>query len=302
LQQTSVASQRESALRARASTAARAAARRSGIDLTTLAGSGRGGRITRADLTRKSPIARANYHVDTSHGRIFFREWPTQGAAKGTALLIHGLFSDSQSFVMLGRMLGNSGFRTLAVDLPGHGETQSRASTLADIVTAISAALPPGKLHIAGHSFGGIVAAYLADRAQSLTLLSPLGTGEEINADFVAAMLAGNVEKALPYLSEKLHPEARTQLEKHLLANGAQLRAIAGEVARDSRQSVSILARLSVLTIPVNAVYIRSDAIVPSHHAFNLPPNVAVRFLQGASHLPHWRDPELVGRLVRAQC
>ena len=240
--------------------------------------------------------------MDTSHGRIFFREWPAQGAVKGTALLIHGLFSDSQSFVTVGRMLGSTGFRTLAVDLPGHGETRSKASTVADIILAISAALPPGKLHIAGHSLGAIVAAYLADRAQSLTLLSPLGTGEEINADFVAAMLGGNVGEALRYLGEKLPPEAETRLEQHLSANAAQLRAIVASVAEGNRQTISILARLAALTIPVNAIYMRDDAIVPSHHAFNLPPNVAVRFLPNANHLPHWRDPELVARLVASQC
>ena len=30
----------------------------------------------------------------------------------------------------------------------------------------------------------------------------------------------------------------------------------------------------------------------------NLPPNVAARFLQGAGHLPHWRDPDLIAGLV----
>ena len=299
LQRTPIASQRTSSPRPRASTAARAAARKSGIDLAALASSGRGGRITRVDLVQKS---RATYHVDTPHGRIFMREWPAQGAAKGTVLLIHGLFSDSQSFVTLGRMLGSTGFRTLAVDLPGHGETQSKASPVADIVAAISAALPPGKLHIAGHSLGAIVAAHLAERAQSLTLLSPLGTGEEINADFVAAILGGNVGEALPHLGEKLPPSVKSGLERHLSANGVHLRAIAASVADGGKQTISILAGLSSLTIPVSAIYMRDDAIVPSHHAINLPSNVSVRFLQGASHLPHWRDPELVAHVIATQC
>jgi pyruvate dehydrogenase E2 component (dihydrolipoamide acetyltransferase) len=299
LQRTSIANQRESALRPRASTAARAAARKSGIDLATLVGSGRRGRIVRADLVQKS---RATYHMDTPHGRIFMREWPAQGAPRGTALLIHGLFSDSQSFVTVGRMLGSKGFRTLAVDLPGHGETQSKASTVIEIVTAISAALPPGKLHIAGHSLGAVVAAHLAERAQSLTLLSPLGTGEEINADFVAAMLGGNVGEALPHLGEKLPPSVKTGLERHLSANAVQLRAIVASVAEGRRQTISILAWLASLTMPVSAIYMRDDAIVPSHHALNLPSNVSVRFLQGASHLPHWRDPELVARVIATQC
>ncbi|HUR42927.1 MAG TPA: alpha/beta fold hydrolase [Aestuariivirga sp.] len=299
LQHAAITNRRGSTMRPRASTAARAAARKSGIDLATLTGSGRGGRIMSADLVQKT---RTTYHMDTPHGCIFIREWPAQGAAKGTALLIHGLFSDSQSFVTLGRMLGSKGFRTLAVDLPGHGETRSKAATVADIVAAVSAALPPGKLHIAGHSLGAIVAAHLAERAQSLTLLSPLGTGEEISADFVTAMLGGNVGEALGYLGEKLPPSVKTGLKQHLSANVVQLRAIAASVAGGGRQTISILARLASLTLPVSAIYMRGDAIVPSHHALNLPSNVSVRFLQGAGHLPHWRDPELVARVIATQC
>jgi pimeloyl-ACP methyl ester carboxylesterase len=42
----------------------------------------------------------------------------------------------------------------------------------------------------------------------------------------------------------------------------------------------------------------RDDPVIPAHHALNLPANVDVRFMQGASHLPHWRDPELLAALV----
>ena len=285
--------------RPRASTAARAAARRANIDLAALSGSGRNGRIATADLAAASRPARATYHVATPHGKIFIREWPAQGVARGTALLIHGLFSDSQSFITLGRMLAAKGLRTLAVDLPGHGETQSAAASLANIVSAIAATLPPVKLHIAGHSFGAIIATHLADRAKSLTLLSPAGCGEEINADFIAAMLGGHVDHALDLLGEKsIPPEVKATLRDHLAVNGGQLREIASAVAEDGKQTVSILTKLAGLEIPVSAVFVRDDAIVPSHHAANLPSNVAVRFLAAASHLPHWRDPELITGLI----
>jgi len=295
----SVATQRRPFTRPRASTAARAAARKSGIDLATVEGWGRNGRVTRADLVQKS--GRTSYHAETPYGQFFIREWPAKGPPKGAALLIHGLFSDSQSFVTLGRMLGSVGLRTLAIDLPGHGETRANATTVADIAAAISAALPAGKLHIAGHSFGAVVAAHLLDRALSLTLLSPIGTGEEINGDFIAAMLGGRIDEALNYFGEKLPPGARTGLAQHLSTNASQLRAIAGAVADGNRQTVSILAQLAALTVPVNAVYLRGDAIVPSQHALNLPANVAVHLLPGSGHLPHWRNPGLVAHLVASQ-
>jgi pyruvate dehydrogenase E2 component (dihydrolipoamide acetyltransferase) len=284
--------------RPRASTSARAAARRSGLDLSTIAGTGRNNRITRADIAAVSRPARASYHVESGAGRMFFREWPAQGKPKGTVLLIHGLFAGSQSFTTLGRKLAMRGLRCMAVDLPGHGETQSNADSLAAIVDAVRAALPRQRLHIIGHSLGGAVAAHLGDRAQSLMLLSPAGCGENINGSFVAAMLGGHLDHGLGLLGETIPPEAVAHFADHLAVHGSQLRAIASSVARGDGQTVSILSKLSALTIPVRAVFMRDDPVIPAHHALNLPANVDVRFMQGASHLPHWRDPELLAALV----
>lgn len=142
----------------RASTAARAAARRSGIDLSGIGGTGRNGRISRADVLAASRPLRATALVDTPQGKVFVRSWPAQGQPRGDVLLIHGLFADSQSFTTLGRKLAAQGFRTYAIDLPGHGETQSPATGLDDISAAVAASLPPVKFHIIGHSFGAIVA------------------------------------------------------------------------------------------------------------------------------------------------
>lgn len=286
--------------RPRASTAARASARKSGIDLSGIVGSGRGGRIQRADLTQTKTPARATYHVETPRGQIFVREWPSQGVAKGSVILIHGLFADSKSFVTLGRKLAGKGFRTLAVDLPGHGETQSKATTIPEIVAVIAATLPEGKLHIIGHSLGAVIATKLADHAASLTLLSPGGTGEEINGEFLSAMLGGEADQAHTYLGEKIPAEVIAELKSHLVLNGSQLKTIVDGISSGNRQTDSILSLLAALRIPVTAVYMRDDAVIPAHHAMNLPPNVSVRFLAGASHLPHWRDPDFIVGLFTA--
>ena len=283
--------------RPRASTAARAAARRLGIDLSRLTGSGRGGRITRADLSVERKPARAAHHV----ADIFVREWPAEGPARGTAVLLHGLFSDSQSFRTLGRMLAAKGLNAIALDLPGHGESRSPAKTLDAVTAAVAEALPAGPLHLAGHSFGALIAARLASRAASLTLLAPAGCGEEINADFIAAMLGGHVDHALTYLGDaKLPAEAVAQLADHLSTANRQLAAIAGGVQSEGRQTVTVLPQIAALTIPVTAVFQRDDQVIPAHHALNLPPNVAVRFLPGGGHLPHWREPGLIAAMISA--
>jgi pyruvate dehydrogenase E2 component (dihydrolipoamide acetyltransferase) len=284
--------------RPRASTAARAEARRKGVDLATLQGSGRNGRVTRADLAAALRPARATYHVETPHGRIFFREWPAQGRQKGAVLLLHGLFADSQSFTTLGRKLAGKGYRCFAPDLPGHGETVSPASSLEDIAAAVVASLPGLKLHVIGHSFGALVASRLADHALSLTLLAPAGCGEEINGEFLSAMMGGHIDHALGFLGESIPAEAEAALANALSVNGAQLRAIVGGVSEGGRQRLSILATLARASIPVEAVFMRDDAVIPAQHALNLPFNVQSRILPGAGHLPHWRAPDAIVDLV----
>lgn len=288
------------ATRPRASTAARAAARRSGVDLANIRGSGRNGRITRADLAAASRPARATYHAETALGKIFFREWPAQGVAKGHALLIHGLFADSQSFTTLGRKLAGLGLRTLAVDLPGHGDTISQATSLDDISAAIASVLPPARFHLAGHSYGALAAARLIGKAASLTLISPAGCGEEINGEFIAAMLANHIDQAAGILGETIPAESRAKLAGHLAVNAGQLRAIAADAAENGRQHLSILPRLETAPVPVRAIFMRDDQVIPAQHALNMPFNVSIHMMQGSSHMPHWRDPDRVAALIAA--
>lgn len=285
--------------RPRASTAARAAARRNNVDLSAIAGTGRGGRITRADLAAAATPGRSSYHVETPDGKIFFREWPAQGMARGIVLLIHGLFADSQSFTTLGRKLAAAGYRTLAVDLPGHGETVSAASSVDGIAAAIATSLPPVRLHIVAHSFGAVIASRLRDKALSLTLLAPAGCGEEMNGEFVDAMLNVRIDHAIGFLGEVVPVEVQGTLAGHLSSHGSHLRAISSGVTADGRQMVSILADLAGSKVPAQAIFMRDDAVIPAQHALNLPFNVAVRIMTGASHLPHWRDPDAIVNLIK---
>jgi pyruvate dehydrogenase E2 component (dihydrolipoamide acetyltransferase) len=213
-------------------------------------------------------------------------------------LLLHGLFADSQSFTTLGRKLAAKGYRSFALDMPGHGESVSSAASLDEIEQAVAAALPGLKFHVIGHSFGALVAARLADHALSLTLLAPAGCGEEINGEFLAGMLGGEIDQALGFLGEGVPAEAQAALASALSVHGAQLRAIVADVAEDGRQKLSILAALAKASMPIKAVFMRDDAVIPSQHALNLPFNVACHIMPGTGHLPHWRAPDAIVGLI----
>lgn len=82
-------------------------------------------------------------------------------APGGSVALIHGLGRSPASMGLLGRRLARPGFAVWRVGYP------SRRLTVAEAATRIAAALAPvaacvGRLHLVGHSLGGIIAARIA--------------------------------------------------------------------------------------------------------------------------------------------
>ncbi|MFI0237330.1 alpha/beta fold hydrolase [Streptomyces sp. NPDC016845] len=109
---------------------------------------------------------------------------PASGAVRGTALLLPGFTGSKEDFIALNEPLCAAGYRTVAVD--GRGQYQTPGPTdderpyapaeLARDVLAQAATLGPAKVHLLGHSLGGLIAraAVIADAAPfaSLTLMS----------------------------------------------------------------------------------------------------------------------------------
>lgn len=93
------------------------------------------------------------------------REW---GSGDRTALLIHGIMSDSRTWHRVGPALAEFGYRVLGVDLRGHGESPRAAEYgpahyAADLAETV-AELVPGGLDIAiGHSLGGLTLAHAVE-------------------------------------------------------------------------------------------------------------------------------------------
>jgi pimeloyl-ACP methyl ester carboxylesterase len=100
------------------------------------------------------------------------RSW---GSGERTALLIHGLFSDSSSWYRIGPALAERGYRVIAPDLRGHGRSgRGRYSVIdwsMDVLTSID---EPPDLAI-GHSLGGLVLGIIAEAlgARAAVYLDP---------------------------------------------------------------------------------------------------------------------------------
>ena len=91
------------------------------------------------------------------------------GGGGKTAILIHGIMSDSRAWHRVTAELEARGFRVLAVDLAGHGRSPraprySPAAWADDVVETLEPLLDGPPEVVMGHSLGGLVASLVADR------------------------------------------------------------------------------------------------------------------------------------------
>jgi pimeloyl-ACP methyl ester carboxylesterase len=91
------------------------------------------------------------------------------GSGTKTAILIHGIMSDSRAWHRVTAELEGHGYRVLAVDLAGHGRSPraqrySPAAWADDVVETLEPLLDRAPDVVMGHSLGGLVASLVADR------------------------------------------------------------------------------------------------------------------------------------------
>lgn len=282
--------------RLRATPLARRIARQNGIALSALQGTGRRGRIERADVERAG-TAPAGVTVEGTGGRLH--------------LLIHGFAGDRSAWATTAAALRRAGHRTAVFDLPGHGSNAADATDLAgltDAAEAVAKALP-GPLVLVGHSMGAAVAvalvARLGAKVSGVVLLTPAGAGPQIGAEFVHGMASATTAGEVGHLLRLLGPKGGA-LSDTVLAQMAsetargRLKPLAAALASpEGRQRIDVIRALEALpeTLPIRALFGRDDRIVAASDAMNLPPRVAVHFLP-TGHMPQWDATREVVELI----
>ncbi|MGA1857977.1 acetoin dehydrogenase dihydrolipoyllysine-residue acetyltransferase subunit [Azospirillum sp. 11R-A] len=306
------APERSSDDRLRATPTARRLARQHGVALETLHGSGRRGRIERADVERAAgsngPEPADLRWLDTPAGRLAYAQ---AGSSGPVHLLVHGFAGDRTAWANLASGLARSGKRVAMPDLPGHGATAIEATDvdgLAAAVTALAESLP-GPLVLVGHSLGAAAAVHaarrLGNRVARLVLLTPAGCGPRIGAEFVHGMAAAETTGEVSHLLRLLGPRGGQLSDAALAAMTREmargrLRTLATALATaDGRQRIDLLRPLAELAerIPVRAIFGLDDRIVSATDALNLPPRVAAHFLP-SGHMPQWDAPRDVAALI----
>ncbi|NTU82089.1 MAG: alpha/beta hydrolase [Chloroflexales bacterium] len=108
-------------------------------------------------------ISAARGHLQVQDTRLSYLDW---GGSGPPALLLHGITSSAATLWRVGPALAAAGLRPIALDMPGHGESDtSRAhaiNTIAGLVGDTIIALGLHEVTLLGHSWGGATALALA--------------------------------------------------------------------------------------------------------------------------------------------
>jgi pimeloyl-ACP methyl ester carboxylesterase len=254
------------------------------------------------------------------------------GPADGELIVcIHGVGGWAENWLPALERFGAAGFRAVAVDLPGFGESdRSRgdyfrgdAPVYARVVADVLDALGSARAHVMGHSLGGAVA-YMGTvsspgRVRTLTLVAPGGLGLDLpwrlrlgSLPLAGRLLRGHTrEAARAGLAScfrdprRIPPALLSECDRYsdvsipetlrVLRAGLTLRG----VRRDLRAGWA--SRAAAYGGPVLVVWGEDDAVLPVRHAAGareLFADAELRTIPDAGHLVMVEQPDAFSATV----
>lgn len=209
----------------------------------------------------------------------------TWGTGERIALLVHGIMADHRTWRRVGPALAALGYRAVAVDLAGHGESPrgDRAAYVPErLADDLVETLPAGAELAVGHSLGGLALSLAAERLapRRAVYVDPAwrlsvgeGLGPEVFAEFKYATRA-QIRMLNPrWDAEDVDIEAAT-----LAAwDEESARALAPYSGRDLSPAAPAVKSLVTLADP-------SHLVPPEAAADLVARGFEVRTVEGAGH------------------
>jgi pyruvate dehydrogenase E2 component (dihydrolipoamide acetyltransferase) len=240
-------------------------------------------------------------------------------SARVPVLFLHGFGGDLDNWLFNLDAVAAAA-PVIALDLPAHGQSDVRLpgiATLADLATFVLHFLDTigvDRVHAAGHSMGGAIAAQMAlaapGRLASVVLIASAGLGAEINSGYIESFVAATTRRELKPVIEQLFADpslvSRQMLDdllkfKRLDGVSQALTQLGGALFGDGRQAAQPVAKLAGKGLPITVVWGREDRIIPVAHAANAPAGAAVQVLESAGHMVMMEKASEVNALILAQ-
>jgi len=224
-------------------------------------------------------------------------------------VLVHGWPLDRSIWSEVAPRLASAGFRVLAPDLPGFGESQTldtknpTVEGFADAIASFMKRHVPRPAALVGHSFGGYVALAMAER--TLRPLSGLGlvssraiadseaarkgreeTIGKVRAQGTAALLPGLAQRLLgPTAPASWKDEAAGVISR--AKPDAVIAALRAMASRPDRSDA-----LESFKGPLLILHGDADALIPITEISKPSRHVMLRILPDVGHMPMWEAPE----------
>lgn len=261
--------------------------------------------------------------IETADGSLIKTAWAGEGDR--SVLLAHGFGFGLDSWNLLGPLLVEQGFRVIAFDQRGHGESTigsdgiSTASMASDY-GAVAELYDLRDAILVGHSMGGFLAlAFLLEGHPDLT--------RRIGSLMLLSTFAGDVSKQAPQNKLQIPLIKSGALQKMLKlepARQAFTRSLIGDhydkdmaaafvptfLAAQHQHLIPILdamveenryGRLSELQLPTTIVVGTEDRTTPPLHSLQLHDGIKdsrIVTLIGTGHAPNWECPEKLSALI----
>jgi pyruvate dehydrogenase E2 component (dihydrolipoamide acetyltransferase) len=237
-----------------------------------------------------------------------------RGETGDPVLLIHGFGGDKNNWLFNHEALASTN-TVYALDLPGHGNSDKNIDDptfrgFAKVLLGFADALKLEEFHLVGHSLGGAISLSTVlespNRIKSVTVISSVALGEEIDAEFLRGFVATNSRKELKDLTRRLFANedlVTRQLVDDLLRfkrlDGVQaaLEAILSFLLEGDRQRTVLSEDIKNLSVPIRAIWGEKDRIIPASHAASIGKDVHI--LPNTGHTAHMEAANEVNRLLR---
>lgn len=255
------------------------------------------------EKTTRTALRKSGMTRQTANGVVWF----TGGKGERTVVLVHGVNDQAGTWSAVTPKLKKD-FRLVAIDLPGHGESEPKTGPLPmrSMIDALAAVIdresPNAPVVLVGNSMGGWVSILYAtehpERVAHLVLEDSSGMAWDLRH---VPLFPKDRDEAIKLLRLVHGPDAK--IPDYLINAVLQAKDMPQKRVLEAGILEWIVdARLPKLTMPVTLIWGANDGLLPLAYANTLQSRIAgskLNVIDKAAHIPHRQTPDEFLRLFR---